>query len=217
MRLRPTAAPAAALLALALAACTAQAPAAAPTSVAATPSPSATPTPMPTPTAAEEPLVVVGLDGISIGTQSASYDDVPGLIAVVADTLGSAPTESVIEDPWGNGMQMGRRYDFGAVRVIELGGTGSIAVTGVPDGVRFETAEGITIGSSRSDVEAAGGWEEYAGDDLNAPTWAIQPREVPDTSSLTHRGEVGREFILLLLDGDAVSQIQAPGNDFSDI
>ncbi|MFJ6652603.1 hypothetical protein ACIQLJ_07400 [Microbacterium sp. NPDC091313] len=226
MRLRSAALLPAALLALALTACTAQADGAAPaptaaasgaatSSAAATPTQSAAATPTQAPAAAT--LVVVGVDGIAVGAQSAAYSDAAAVVALMTSVTGVSPTESVIDDPWGNGTEFGRRYDFGAAWVTDIGGSAGLAVVQQNEAVRFETAAGLTLGVSRAEAEAAGAWEEYAGDSMNGPVLAIDARDAPGTSSLSRPGGVGREYVMLILDGGVVSQIQAPGNDFSDI
>ncbi len=174
-------------------------------------------TPAPSMTDAADPLVVIGVSGVSFGGQSASYSDAGAVIALLRTATGQEPTESVIEDPWGNGTEAGRKYDFGAVSAIEGGGIASVSVAAASEQLRFETAEGLSVGSTRAAAEAAGAWEEYAGGSGIPAALAIDPREVAGTTSLSRPGETGREYVLLILDGDIVAQIQAPGNDFGDL
>jgi hypothetical protein len=42
-------------------------------------------------------------------------------------------------------------------------------------------------------------------------------REVPGVEPLTHPGSVGILYELFWFDGDVVTQIQVPSNDFSDL
>ena len=80
------------------------------------------------------------------------------------------------------------------------------------------TESGITIGSSRADAIAAGAWDEWDEDGNGTSDYlGIGPREVPDTESRSRPGSAGDEFFVLVMDGDSVSQIEFPGNDFGDI
>lgn len=177
------------------------------------------PSPEPTPTPAVPDRLVVTLDGLDAvrGGEYAPYagEDLVGLLEEITGQPGQAAD---IEGPYG-GVE-GRSYTWDTITVLlHDGGRTSMSVRGAEiGGVPIESAEGITVGSDRSAVEAAGSRDLYDEDgDGLADAVGLGERAVPDTQSLSRPGEVGVEFVLVILSGGVVSELQSPGNDFSDI
>lgn len=169
--------------------------------------------------------LVVSIDGVSLvdgdTTTTAGFDDAAALLALLEDATGEAPDPTPLEDPPGYDMNL-IAYDWDGVRVLmDESGTGyaSIAVTSATmDGVPIATAEGLAVGSSRADLTAAQGWDQWDEDgDGIADYLGLGHQEVPGTVSLAHPGEVGIEFVLFQVTGDVVTQFQAPSNDYSDL
>ncbi|MCK2036225.1 hypothetical protein KZC51_08750 [Microbacterium sp. SSW1-49] len=191
--------------------------------------PSATPSATPPLSAAPTPEVVanlvVALDGISFtdasGTVTASFDDGTALLALLQQATGELPEPEPIDAPDGYGFTL-VNYDWDGLRVTadESGdGPASIAVLAAEvDGIPVATTEGLAVGATRSELVDAGAWALVDEEDTaTAEYLGLDGREVPDTISLTHPGSVGIEYLLFALDGDVVTQIQVPANDFSDI
>ncbi|GAA1133456.1 hypothetical protein GCM10009651_16410 [Microbacterium natoriense] len=179
----------------------------------------------PSPSTDESPQLVVGINGVTYiegaDTASAQYDDAAALLALLTEATGELPTPTEIEDPPGYEMDK-VAYDWEGLKVItDAGGTGaaSISVSGPEvDGVPIATEEGLSVGSSRADLSAANGWDQWDEDgDGTADYVGLGGVPVPGTTSLAHPGEVGILFLLFVLDGDTVVQIMAPSNDFSDL
>ncbi len=130
--------------------------------------------------------------------------------------LGSEPTESPMENPPG--------YDFQQTLLTWPGLRLTVPNDGSANGGRLfvsaatvsghpiRTAQGIGVGSTRSEALATGATEGY-----DATQLRVDVRDVPGTTSLERPGEVGREFIMLLLEGDTVVSMHVPANDFSDL
>lgn len=201
--------------------CTNPAPAQSP-SASATPSASASEAPTPP---AEVAQLTVTIDGISFadasGSRSASFAEGAALIALLHEVIGELPVGEPLEGPYGGDSGL-VRYAWDGISAIVYAddeGPASVAVTRSEVGaVPIVTDLGLTVGSSRSDLLAAGASTlTEDSDPATATELRLGGRDVPDTSSLSRPGSVGQEFTLFLLDGDAVTQIQMPSNDFGDI
>lgn len=213
-----TAAASVSLLAVLLAGC-ASAPAeeeAPPSSAPAESAPTETPAPEETAPAVAE----VSLDGISFGDDAAGFDDGAGALALLGDALGSTPEGEQYE-----GYPI-TSYDWGGLsltvtRTSADDARASIGVTAADaDGIEFRTAEGgISVGATREEALAAGAEPGgYDGDDDGRPEYLmLEAQEAPGTQSLERTGEAGREFVMLTVEDDVVTGIQAPSNDFSDL
>ena len=186
----------------------------------ATPSASASPTPP-----AEVAELTVTIDGISFadasGSRSATFDEGAALIALLQEVTGELPVGEPLEGPYGGDSGL-VRYAWDGISAIvsaDRQGRASVAVTASEVGaVPIVTDHGLRVGSSRSDLLATGASTlTEDGDQATATELRLGGRDVPDTSSLARPGSVGQEFTLFLLDGDAVTQIQMPSNDFADI
>ncbi|MHC9045474.1 hypothetical protein ACYX8G_12870 [Microbacterium saperdae] len=203
----------AAMIGLSLAACT---PASNPDG-AASPSPtvSRTPSPTPTPTPTDR-IIEVSVDGLSIdGGAAITYRDPDGAVALLTDAYGSAPEEGTVDAPYGG---VNSRFDWGGAWLIVDQDLLWVQISADAPGAMFRTPEGIGIGSTRAEAMAAGAadvWDED-GDGV-ADYLSIGMREVPDTQSLVHPGEVGVEYIELQITGDVVTGLRGVGNDFTDI
>jgi hypothetical protein len=186
-------------------------------------------TPVTSPSASAEPEVdpqlVITLDGVSFtddeGTTTAAYDDSAALLALLEDATGVLPAPEAVEGMEGYDVDM-QSYDWDGLRILaDSAGEGpaSIAVTAAEvDGIAVTTEEGVGVGSTREELLDAGGWALVDDEDpATAANLGLGGREVPDTESLTHPGSVGTLYLLFLLDGDTVTQINAPANDFSDL
>lgn len=219
MRLRLVSLVALAASAVVLAGCT-SAPSAAPS-----PPASASPSPTSTPTPEVDPLIVVTLDGVTFtdeaGVTEAAYDDPTALLGLLEEITGVLPEPEAVEGMEGYETTL-ETYTWDGLRVTaDSTGEGPawIAVTGADlDGVAIETEEGLHVGSTRDDLVAADAWALVDTEDTATASYlGLGGREVPDTQSLTHPGSVGIEFLLFALDGDVVSQMTVPSNDFSDL
>jgi hypothetical protein len=188
----------------------------------ATPASTAPPTPSPTVTEAE-PALIVSLDDITV-TRAGETEETPladgsAIVALVTELADAAPQETAIEDPWGNGEVWGTRYEWPDAVVSVFDGQANLIVRSPRIGAApVATAAGISVGSTRAEVVAADGWDEWDEDgDGVADHLGIAGREVAGTSSLSRPGEVGIEYISLTLAQDVVTEIHLPANDFSDI
>jgi hypothetical protein len=167
----------------------------------------------------------VTIDGISFtdddGTTTAEYADSDGLLALLEEATGELPEPEPVEGMEGYDVEM-QAYVWDGLRVLsDVSGesSASIAVT-APEvaGIPVTTEEGLQVGSSRADLLDADAWALIDEEDpATAAELGLGRQEVPDTQSLTHPGSVGILYVLFLLDGDTVTQIQSPANDFSDI
>ncbi|WP_106815523.1 hypothetical protein [Microbacterium timonense] len=181
-----------------------------------------TPTAAPTPTTAS--AIVLGLDSLEItqagATRVVRFDTPDPLLVLVEELTGVPRNGEVVEDPWGNGDMWGTTYRWDEITItVPIDGPANVAILAATlGGIPVRTTEGIGVGDSRDEVLAAGGWEHWDADGDGVSDYlGIDSRDAPDTQSLTRPGEVGRMFILAGLDGDIVSELQSPSNDFSDI
>ena len=194
-----------------------------------TAAPSASPAATPSTSASAEPEVdpqlVVTLDGVSFtdegGTATAEFADPDALLALLEDATGELPEPEPVEGMEGYDVEM-QAYVWDGLRVLtDTSGASpaSIAVTAAEvDGIPVMTEEGLQVGSSRADLLDAGAWALVDEEDTATATeLGLGRQEVPDTQSLTHPGSVGILYVLFLLETDAVTQIQSPANDFSDV
>lgn len=142
------------------------------------------------------------------------------MIAAMTSLTGSSPTIEVLERYQGWGPEI-TRYQFDGIAVLSQTGTdfATVSITSATiGGSSVRTLGGIGIGSSLSDVIADGGVGEWDSDGDGDPNYYIlDPVDVPGTESLTHPGQVGISFVLVRIDNDVVTEMQAPGNDFTDL
>jgi hypothetical protein len=181
------------------------------------PSPSATSTP-------EEPqaaAVILSLDGIEVqddtgaALQSATFDDPDAVLALLGSVLGSTPTPTEYPEfgsstwEW-PGVLFGRASDtFSWFRseVADLGG------------LPLRTTDGIQIGSTRAEVLALAPFDgAYDMDgDGTSDLFGLEQQTAPGTESLSFPGQPGTDYVEVQLEGDAVSVLRAPSNDYSDV
>lgn len=223
--LRMSAAVAAIALTLAVSACMPAAPTV--ESTPATPIDTSAPEPTETPDeVTAQTSLIIGPEGLTLvsdgGETFAAYADGPALLDLVESVAGPRPEGVPFEEFDG--------YDFGDMATFDWG---PIMVSASPSGqapasirvsadtvgtAQVETVSGLTVGSTRTDAVGAGAWDEWDADqDGVADYLAIDPVEVDGTQSLVTPGEVGRQYITIEMDGNAVSGFQAPGNDFGDL
>lgn len=188
------------------------------------PAPSAQPVTTPTPTPTSADAIAIGVAAIEVTVdgqlQTYPFAEPEPLLAVVEQLTGEPAVGEDVEDPWGNGDVWGTRYVWDEISVsVPNEGTASVAVSApAVGGIPVRTTGGIGVGASREDVVAAGGWDEWDADaDGRADCLGMDAHPVEGTQSLGRPGEVGRQFVLVGLEGDVVTQIQSPSNDFSDI
>jgi hypothetical protein len=181
------------------------------------PSPSVTPTSV----APQPAVVILSLDGIAVQDdggatlQSASFNDPEAALALVSSLLGSTPTPTEYPEfgsstwEW-PGVLFGRASDtFSWLRaeVSDLGG------------LPLQTTDGIQIGSTRADVVALAPFDgAYDMDgDGSSDLFGLEQETVPGTESLSFPGQPGTAFVEVQLDGDTVTVLRAPSNDYSDV
>jgi hypothetical protein len=181
---------------------------------------SETPTPTPTPAGA----ISLGVEGMTFTDggepQSFSFDDPEPLLAFVEQLTGEPRVGEDFEDMWGHGEVWGTAYTWKEISVkVWKDGPASVAILAATvGGIPVRTTSGIAVGSTREDVLTIGGWDEWDADgDGKADYLGVDGREVAGVESLSRPGEPGREFILAGLNGDVVTELQSPSNDFSDI
>lgn len=186
---------------------------------------SASSSPSSSPTPEVDPQIVVSLEGLTVtdesGTTSVAFDDSPALLALLEKTTGVLPEPENVEVVPGDTTPM-QRYDWDGLIVLadskgEVPAAVSITAAEV-GGVPVQTAEGLHVGSTRADLLDAGAWALVDAEDAaTAADLGLGEQEVPDTESLTHPGSVGILYVLFSLEGDTVTRINAPANDFSDL
>ena len=144
-----------------------------------------------------------------------TYRDPDGAVALLTDAFGSVPTEGTVDAPYGG---VNTRFDWDGARMIVAHDVFWVDIAAVAPGTIFRTPEGIGIGSTRAEAMAAGAAERWDEDgDGVADYLSIGMREVPDTTSLAHPGEIGVVFVELTLTGDVVTELRGLSDDFSDI
>ncbi len=210
-----------AVLALGLSACVPQ-PSPEPTE-AASPTPAFTPSEKPTPTVsptadaaapASDAVLIVSLDSASIAAGSTLEYSLNAVDAWTA-ALGTAPRSRRSRAPTAAPSSSPLTWPGFTVTVPNDGSTRGATVrvtTPTVSGHPVVTTGGIGVGSTRAEAVAAGATEGFDSTALRLDT-----RDVPGTQSLQRPGEVGREYVMLVLDGDAVTQLILPANDYSDI
>lgn len=192
------------------------------TTDAATPAftPTVKPTPTPSPTVgavapASDAVLIVSLDGASIAAGSTLEYTLNAVDAWTA-ALGTAPARSAVQGPYGGALELtALEWPGFTLTVPNDGSTRAASVrvsTPTVSGHPIVTTGGIGVGSTRAEAVAAGATEGFDSTELRLDT-----RDAPGTQSLQRPGEVGREYVMLVLDGDSVVQIILPANDFSDI
>lgn len=192
---------------------------------ASTPGETPTSTPSATPTSEVAPHIVVAIDGLTFvegdDTTSAAFDEPDAVLALLEGATGQLPEPEAIEDLPGYDFNL-QSYTWDGLTVTtsaEGEGPASIAITGADiDGIPVATDEGLQVGSTRDDLLSAGAEAMVPAENADtAETLRLGRLDVPDTESLTHPGSTGSQFLLFLLEGDTVTQLQAPSNDFTDL
>ena len=186
------------------------------------------PTPDATPAATSAPAsdgeLIVTLDAVEYRqdgrTEVVTLDQPRALVALIEELTGQRPTQKDIQDPWGNGEVVGTSFAWTSASIssFDQGPTTVTFLSPTLGDVDLTTAEGISVGATRDEVIAAGGWGESDSDGDGLADWMnLGMREVPETNSLQRPGEVGAEFIGLSMKADKVDRIWSPSNDFSDL
>ncbi|MBW9110031.1 hypothetical protein JNB63_04415 [Microbacterium trichothecenolyticum] len=201
------------------------APTTAPSGTPDTATPAAT-TPAPTPTPQDE--LIVGIDGVTYEHDGVADEflfegagEAEDLLVAIEELTGRPRTGEDIEGPYGG--YWGTSYTWDGVKVIVAGEHAdrvNVAVTAPAiGGVPIVTEDGeLSVGSSREDAVAAGARDGWDADSDGIADWLeVGELEVPGTNSLVNPGGVGIMFVLLGLTGDTITEIQSPGNDFSDM
>lgn len=217
--------PFAVVLAVGLAACTA-APEAAPSTPAAVDTPASSPSASVTPTASasatagadasvSDAVVTLSLDGASSADGSTLAYSI-GAVDAWTEALGTAPASSPVEGPYG-GTLASTSLDWAGLKVTvpDDGSTNGARVfvsTPTVAGHPIVTTGGIGVGSTRAEALAAGAVEGFDATELR-----LDVRDVPGTTSLQRAGETGRQYVMLVLEGDSVAAMHLPADDFSDI
>lgn len=185
-----------------------------------TPAPAAiATTPTPTTTPVVPPSLVVTTDGMELvsgeQTRSASFDDGADVVALLAAAANiAAPAGESKPDIFATA------YSFeGATVYVPQQGTAWIIIESAKiNGVPLRTRDGISVGSTRSQLKALGAEDVYdENNDGVADDLAMDFVDEPGTESLAHPGSVGRNYIEALLRGDVVNELLVPANDYSDI
>ncbi|WAB85216.1 hypothetical protein OVN20_06635 [Microcella daejeonensis] len=89
-----------------------------------------------------------------------------------------------------------------------------VALHGVP----LATVEGIAVADMRSDLSAIGPEDVHDSEgDGVADQVGFGFRDIRGTKSLAEPGATGSEFALAPLDGDVITELHLPGNDFCDL
>jgi hypothetical protein len=186
-----------------------------------------TPTSAPTPTqsgteTSEPAALVLSLDGLTLvdtngdALEATRFDDPEPVLALLGEVLGSTPDPEEFPESettsyaWGDDVTFnvrGTDYSWVRVNVPELGG---LPVT---------TATGIGIGSSRDDLLAQDVYDpQYDFDeDGFSDFYGLEPVTNNDYESLSFPGQPGTDFIEVQLQGDQVSSMSSPSNDYTDV
>ncbi|GAB3155823.1 hypothetical protein GCM10027058_28860 [Microbacterium neimengense] len=178
----------------------------------------ATPTPEPEPA-----RLVIGIQAVAYThdgeTTVVSYTEAPQLQDLLRSISDQDPAQTTIDGPPGYEMQM-TRYDYDGISLMSgPDGRASIAVeTATFHGVPVATQEGIAVGSSRTEAMDAGARDGFDENGDGVADWLdLGSVEISGTQSLVNPGSVDIQFVMLGLNGDTVRELQAPGNDFSDL
>lgn len=213
--------PFAVVLAVGLAACTA-APEADPSTPAAVDTSASSPSASVTPTATagadasvSDAVVTLSLDGASSADGSTLAYSI-GAVDAWTEALGTAPASSPVEGPYGGTLAY-TSLDWSGLKltVPDDGSTNGARVfvsTPTVAGHPIVTTGGIGVGSTRAEALAAGAVEGFDATELR-----LDVRDVPGTTSLQRAGEIGRQYVMLVLEGDSVAAMHLPADDFSDI
>ncbi|THG28452.1 hypothetical protein [Naasia lichenicola] len=193
-----------------------QSPAPAGTPSAEAPAPSPAPSTAPSP-AADGPLKI-SLDGLAYNEadvpDAAPFSDGAAVVALM-ERVADAPPE-VTEIP-----QKGfTSYAWEGVLIFvnEAGQARARFTAPALGGVRLETTGGIAVGSSRAEAVASGAVDGYdSNGDGIAERLTLDSREAPGTTSLADPGLVGSDYIELTVDGDVVTGVTSPADDWSDL
>lgn len=172
---------------------------------------------------AEEDELIIDVAGVSYvhegATQSVPFSDPAALKDLLSAIGGDTPTETPVE-PFPGYEHSLTRYDYGGILLVtdEDGPAGIQVVTTAFHGIPVRTPEGIGVGSTRNEALGTGAKESYDDDGDGIPDWMnLGAVEVPGTQSLATPGATGVQYVLIGMDGDVVSKLQAPGNHFSDL
>ncbi|WES64993.1 hypothetical protein P0L94_02710 [Microbacter sp. GSS18] len=178
-------------------------------------SPPATASPAPTPEP-EPAALEVSVDGVDLVDSAgdvvgqATFDDGAGMLSFLGDALGSTPAG--VPNAQGYPITF---YDWGDVSVSVIDdGPATVWIASATAGpLELRTTEGVEVGMTTADAIALGATEDSALPD----SLIVQVREAPGTESLMRPGTTGVDFILLVIEGDAVARMISPANDWGDL
>jgi len=85
-------------------------------------------------------------------------------------------------------------------------------------GLGLRTTDGVAVGMTRDEAVALGAVADADEDGDGLPDLLrLEVREAPGTESLTTPGTTGVDFILVILEDDAVVRMISPANDWGDL
>lgn len=187
----------------------------------ASPTPVASESPTPTPEEPTGPAIIVSLESVTVvdgggaSTRSVRFTDPEGIVSLMTDLAGGAAP--VVEDFTPKGFL---KYTWDGISVNAYSANALVTVT-VPElgGLSVRTADGIHVGSSRSDLAALAPFDEDSDEDGDGVSdrFGLEAREAPGNESLSFPGQPGTDFIGVSLTGDSVTELRAPDSDYGDI
>lgn len=180
------------------------------------------PTPSDTTAAPEPTAVILSLEGLTLVDQDGEaleatrFDDPQPVLVLLDELLGSTPDPEEFPEydtttySWGEDLVFSTRgedYSWVRVNVAEIGG------------LPVRTAAGIQVGSSRDDLLAQDVYDpKYDFDeDGFSDFYGLEPVTNDEYESLSLPGQPGTDFIEVQLQGDAVSSMSSPSNDYTDV
>jgi hypothetical protein len=185
-----------------------------------------TPTTGPEPTettATPEPAaVILSLEGLTLvdtngdTLEATQFSDPEPVLSLLDELLGSTPDPEEYPEfdttaySWGDDLTFSTRgedYSWVRINVAELGG------------LPVQTAAGIHVGSSRDELLAQDVYDpQYDFDeDGYSDFYGVEPVTNNDYESLSFPGQPGTDFIEAQLQGDTVSTLASPSNDYTDV
>ncbi|HTL41439.1 MAG TPA: hypothetical protein VL294_08190 [Pseudolysinimonas sp.] len=181
--------------------------------------------PVPTETTIETPepaAVILSLEGLTLvdtngdTLEATQFSDPQPVLALLDELLGSTPDPEVYPEydttaySWGDDLTFsirGEDYSWVRVNVAELGG------------LPVQTAAGIQVGSSRDDLLAQDVYDPQYDFDTDgfSDFYGLEPVTNNDYESLSFPGQPGTDYIEAQLQGDTVSTLASPSNDYTDV
>ncbi|HEU5222223.1 MAG TPA: hypothetical protein VFU07_00890 [Candidatus Lumbricidophila sp.] len=141
--------------------------------------------------------------------------DSAALISLFTEISGSAPavTDGTNKTPGS------KTYEWDGVRVFVWAGWPTRVWFTKPSlgGANVSAPGNVSVGATKQAVVAANADAKLVSSGEGTDLWAVDAHEVPGTKSIQDPNQTGQAFVTFVVKSDVVTEILAPGDDYTEL